>query len=201
MPEQLLDDPQVSPGLEQMRGKAVPKPVRSDGLAHPALLQILLEKPLDTPGGQPAPSAIEEEHGPVATEAGGARHPLDLPAAQRTSRRQVRLQGLSGGPPDGDDPLSSPLPSDLHQALLEVQVFDGEIHELPHADPRGVKELQDRPIPESDRRCTLGRGEELKGLIHREMRRKQPGKFGRRYQPGGIPAEKPATAAELKERA
>src|SRR3972149_6615977 len=67
-PEQPLDAPQVTPRLEQMRGKAVPKPVRSDGLAHAALLQILLQKPLDTPGGQPVPSAIEKERAPGATD-------------------------------------------------------------------------------------------------------------------------------------
>src|SRR5687767_12125440 len=60
MPEQFLNDPQISPAVQQMRGKAMPQSVRTHLDGDSRLAEVLLDDPRYAARGNPAAPIVQK---------------------------------------------------------------------------------------------------------------------------------------------
>ena len=61
MAQHLLDRPQIRPGVQQVCGKGMPEPVRTQMLPQPACYQLRLEQPVDRARRKSPATRIEKE--------------------------------------------------------------------------------------------------------------------------------------------
>jgi hypothetical protein len=145
MTEQLLDDPQVGPALEQMGREGVAKEVRMDALRlEPGLLGEPAQDEECPRAGQRAATGVHEEIGPVAA------------VEVRTPEREVPAHGLGRGPAEGDETLLPALPDDPDDPGLEVDAALLEADRLGDTQTRPVQELDEGAVAEGSRRRSRG---------------------------------------------
>ena len=105
MPEQLLDDAQVGPALEQMRRERVAQRVRADPLGEAGARGRALDRGPGLLAGEPA-AAIAEEERPAADR----RDVAEREQRRRAGRRIQRPSQSSATSPTGTSRSLSPLP-------------------------------------------------------------------------------------------
>ena len=150
--EQLLHRPQVPARLEEMARERVTQGVRVDHRAEPQLAGPPLHHALDTARPEalaPAP----HEHRRLG---GGDQGP---------ARFEPPRQRLAGEAPHGHDPLLASLAHHVDRPLPEVQPLQVEPHQLGETQPRGIEQLEDRPVPNGQRVAAGGRLDEACHLV------------------------------------
>ena len=170
MPEQLLDDAQVGPALEQMRRERVTQRVRADPVGEPGRASAArltaahacwrASRPPRSPRNSGPPRSGATWCVPAAT----ARGPVD-PAPEPVERDVA----------DRDQPLLVALADDADERAVDRQVLAVEPDRL--ADPQAgrVQQLEQRAVAQGvagvGRRCRRGRRRRPPRAVARSRRR------------------------------
>ena len=145
--QQFLDDPDVGPAVQQVRGERVPQRVRryvGSGVQPGADGGGVQHAPGTLPG-QPAASRVQE-HGRADRPALGRRR------ESRPGAHQVRLEGAHRVAAHRDHPLLAALAGQPHdRVLIQPEFVDVKPGRLRDPGPGPVEELQQRPVPEQPR--------------------------------------------------
>ena len=145
MPEQLLDDAEVRAAFEQMRRERVTERVGRDPERQSGELTQPVEAIAKAANPEWIAAVVQEDRRRLSRR---RRQPRN---EQRTTVRQVRIQGGAGGSTEEADPLLPALAEDPELAAPQIQggkVGSGEL-----ADPEtgGVGGLHDGAIAKGDR--------------------------------------------------
>src|SRR5574337_2209571 len=139
MAQQLLNRPEVGPGLKQMRGITMAQPVGCNLRPHTAPIEVLQYDSSGAPLAQAAAQAVEKQR----RRLGG--FPL-RPRDQIAPPAKIAPQGGDGLRPHRDDPLLTSLAFYPDKTPQNVQVPHIQPRQFAQSDTRGIKELKDRRI-------------------------------------------------------
>jgi hypothetical protein len=142
MPEEFLDDPDVSAAIEQVGRKRVPEGVRGDCPGQAGLLGGRSDDGPCALSGQSAPAGIEEQR----------RGPFPRAGQCGPGPNEVGVEGVPGQPAEGHHPLPSALAAQPDEPHPEVDVIGGQPDRLGDPGSAGVEELQQGAIAEGERR-------------------------------------------------
>ena len=120
VPEELLDDAEIGPAVEQMRRGGVPERVRPAWAGRGVDREQALDEPVQRPGPDPPAAGAEEERGRIGLPAPGEHRPHCQPA----------IQCARGRCAEGHDPLLGPLTEHPYRSALEVEIGEVESGEL-----------------------------------------------------------------------
>src|SRR5215470_6022044 len=164
--QELLDEAQVRPLAQHVRGEGVPERVGSHA-------------PVDAGGAGPPPhDAVDAPRGQAASARVGEERPPRFAA-----HGEPGIHGVEGLVSHGDDALLAALAHDADGALPPVDVVAVEAAAFGHAQPRGVEQLEDGSVAEAGRGA-LGRAvEELLGLVLGQERGQARGELGAAHLP------------------
>src|SRR5262249_11206944 len=188
VPQELLDQTEVGPGVQEVRRKGMAKRVGRHPAGESRGACARPDDPVEAPHGEaPAPRVPEER------------------APRVGARPEVQLERLDGLSPERDDALLPPLAENPYAALAEVHVLDVQPGQLRDAHAGGVQHLQDGPVAAIGFLLPERLTEERLALIDREVRRQPAGQTGRLHLAGGVhtgtaaPDQKAEEAAERGE--
>ena len=171
VPQNLLQDAQVSTAGEHMRGKGMAERVRMQALdAHePA---IALADRVDGLAREPLAASVQEDG---IRRAAAARMGRELGAGAG----EIRLERGEGGAHDGDEPLLRALPQHAQELVIQVEVALGEAAELAHAQAAAIEHLEGGAVARTGGRVGKGLVEERRHLIHGEVVGQMVGRLGK----------------------
>src|SRR5262245_57239048 len=188
--EERLDVPDVGPAAEQMRRDTV-----AEGVTRHVLRDV---RPL-----RPQPEAVVhdgalKESSLVAEE---EKRDLGVPDELRPAVDEVRLDRLGRGAGQWNVTVFPTLAlDDPKDMLVEVDVVGPEPGQLAVADPGSVERLEDRPVPEPDRRPLPRRRQDPPHLVLAQDQAREallhPWKLERRR---GVAEDQEALVEEAKE--
>ena len=130
---------------------------------------------------EPAPRGVEEDGLGVA-----APGPAVRGHAGPSVGGQPPVEGHPGRPPERDQPLLGPLAEHPEQAVVALQVHEGETDHLGDAGPGAVEHLEQGPVPEVGWFGPAHRVQQLEHLVLVEGLGQPAGDAGRPEVGGGI---------------
>src|SRR5450759_5386390 len=133
--EELLDGPEVRAGREEMRRERVPERVRRGVAGN--------RRRKDRPVEDAPHAAVRQTAGTRVQE-----HDLGVLRGgyESRSRLQPGAERRGGGLAERHDALLAPLPHRAHLPDGEIDVLEAQPHELGHAEPRRVEQLEERAV-------------------------------------------------------
>ena len=192
--QQFLHDAQVGAALQQMRGGAVPQPVRARCRVR----------------RRPRPRSGARRCGPAAGRADGRARRAAAPGpsprwpARDGRRRATPCSAACAGSPNGTVRCLLPLPSTRSSRRGRVDVVDVEAAQLADANSGGVQQLYDQLVAQRERislLCTGFRGGHgVKRLILPQHRWQGASGLGHLQPGGGIARHQPAARRPRGER-
>ena len=180
MAEQLLDDPQVGPTLEEVGRERVAERVRRHPRRRPAAGGRAAD---DRPGLLARRAVARGRSGTAGRRASGATCPGERQPG-RTHDLEVARQPVEGDLADRHEPLAVALADDPDEPAVEREVLAVQPERLADPQPGGVEQLEQRPVADpagSSGGIAAGRLEEPLGLADVEGlgQEARPGAAGR----------------------
>jgi hypothetical protein len=139
MAEKLLDRTQIGTAVEQVRGRGVPQPVRSEIRCASGLRLLMNDSPDGSDVDPTAPGA--EQQGRSA--ACGPQH--------ATRFAEPTIKRLAGRCAERDRALLGSFAEDPYQPTGLVDVIEVESYQLGHPDAGGVEHLDDQGVTDGQR--------------------------------------------------
>ena len=147
MPEQLLNDAQVGPTLEEMGRERMTQGVRADSLGEAGACRRALDRGPRLLAGQSAASIAQEERPATKRE--------NMPDAEQADPRPLvpARQPIERDVPHRDEPLLVALTDDADERAVDGQILAVETDQFADPKTRGVKKFEDGSVAEGvDRR-------------------------------------------------
>lgn len=163
MSEDLLNSTQIRAAFEEVRGSAMPQPMRADVSNVSSLGNARMNDASRGRGMEP-PSASAEQQ----------RRSALLGNQPRPANVQPLLDGPDGRNTDRNDALPAALAEDPHRTALTVEIVDVQPTGFADTDPRRVQQFQESAIPQADRVTVLQRIHELRCFFLTQHLRKTP---------------------------
>jgi hypothetical protein len=192
--QQLLNVPQISPGIQHVRGERVAKAVGRYLVHVGALLYVLIDHAADAAGRDPC-SLIIQETGLIVADRNGCVVKKDGPRFGN-----VMQQCLQGVFMKGHYTFLPAFAENADHPLPQVDVRQVDVHELAHANARGVEEFQDRAVSAAEFGVGVGGFDETHGVLHREVVRQLPLDLRRRDHLGRVRLGPSLANEELEQR-
>ena len=149
MPEEFLDDAKVGPPCEQVGGETVTKHVRVD-MPEPGLGGVVANDDLQACPRQRAAVFGQKNTAFVRP----VRSALRVEQS-RAAISQVIGQCVGGGNAHGNEPLLSALAHDPQRPGSLKPVTEFEHEHFRRAQPAGIHEFENRPVPDPERERVL----------------------------------------------
>ena len=187
MTQHLLHRPQVRPALEQVRRESVAQGVRRHPLRDPRPAGRLLDDAPRPDAGERRAAGVQEQDPPCPT-----------PVEPRADLARVQCRLAERPAPHRHDALLRSLAEDARQTLLVEHVLHLQRHELRHAAPGRVRELEQRAVADREGLVGVGRCEQALHFSHGEHGRQGAPPLGRLEPLARVPRREPLLDEKLE---